>query len=635
MEEKDKIERFDISLFYIGKSTDRIFLVLNNYSTGMFELDDSNNVMELYNVIQVLNHEYFDYFDAETKNKINEYKELDIKIKNDIVIHFSNLGADRFINEYSTLEFLYKEDYFDLFIKHGAYCKIDKKLLLSSILKANVPPNFYLKYKALVDYIDDELSLLFCEDRILSELLIDYCVEESSKKEIFIPKSLTKEKRKEVIDKYVDRNDVSHYYLQLIIFSMDKNKVNIGEEIKYKAKCKMDNIIDDINKEGNTFQFNIMIRSGDNINEHRILKKTGLELYYNTKQLRENLDYPSLFNNFIYKFDLFNFRTMNCNLVNIKGNNHIIDTFTEIKGERVYNVNHIFTMINNVFHIQLSFYLDFLRSNNIFIEDMFEWFFRIYIKDEFGIKDFIVNLPNKFDNIVDKCKKISIAFDEVSKQYDYYIKHGSIDRKFIEFSKSGIAYENIGSLLGEKYLYFSSKELTDEMSMLFSNQSTLYYIAKFKSKYNRLDELIIKEDVSIDDFYDYQINSIKWLIDRKTIIKDGNYLKLNTNKYMLLLQYYNENVINLHYNKIDYKKEFAQNEYQIKNTLLSVPESEYFNYSLNDKYSNGLAIRNKYIHGGSSLDEKVNKSDYYILIKFFIILIIKINDELCLKNSIN
>lgn len=69
---------------------------------------------------------------------------------------------------------------------------------------------------------------------------------------------------------------------------------------------------------------------------------------------------------------------------------------------------------------------------------------------------------------------------------------------------------------------------------------------------------------------------------------------------------------------------------------MSVLESDYLNYILNNKYSNSLFLRNMYLHGTQLVDNEVlHKSNYMIILRLFILVIIKINDELCLKEYID
>ena len=68
--------------------------------------------------------------------------------------------------------------------------------------------------------------------------------------------------------------------------------------------------------------------------------------------------------------------------------------------------------------------------------------------------------------------------------------------------------------------------------------------------------------------------------------------------------------------------------------LLTKPEYQYFDYLLNNsEFSDGRAIRNRYIHDSIIADEKTMSADYYTLLKVMIILIIKINDDCCLNDK--
>ena len=60
-----------------------------------------------------------------------------------------------------------------------------------------------------------------------------------------------------------------------------------------------------------------------------------------------------------------------------------------------------------------------------------------------------------------------------------------------------------------------------------------------------------------------------------------------------------------------------------------------FDYYLNkSEFTNGLDLRNKYIHDTGSLDENIQRQDYTVLLKLMIILIIKINEEFCLRDQL-
>lgn len=71
---------------------------------------------------------------------------------------------------------------------------------------------------------------------------------------------------------------------------------------------------------------------------------------------------------------------------------------------------------------------------------------------------------------------------------------------------------------------------------------------------------------------------------------------------------------------------------EYSSSLLHIQEANYFNYWLNKKdFSNGYDLRNRYMHGVQTLKESGIESDYRIAKKLFILLLLKIIDDLELK----
>lgn len=68
-----------------------------------------------------------------------------------------------------------------------------------------------------------------------------------------------------------------------------------------------------------------------------------------------------------------------------------------------------------------------------------------------------------------------------------------------------------------------------------------------------------------------------------------------------------------------------------ENTLFSKPEANYLNYILNDsEFDNALGLRNKYLHG-SIVEE--NENNYLYILIILVVYVIKINEELTIKDN--
>ena len=50
------------------------------------------------------------------------------------------------------------------------------------------------------------------------------------------------------------------------------------------------------------------------------------------------------------------------------------------------------------------------------------------------------------------------------------------------------------------------------------------------------------------------------------------------------------------------------------------------------EFSNGKDLRNKYIHDSCPKDEQIQRHDYFEILKIMILMIIKMNEEFCLKD---
>lgn len=49
------------------------------------------------------------------------------------------------------------------------------------------------------------------------------------------------------------------------------------------------------------------------------------------------------------------------------------------------------------------------------------------------------------------------------------------------------------------------------------------------------------------------------------------------------------------------------------------------------EFSNGLDLRNKYSHGTNTIVEETRQTDYMLLLSIMALIVIKINEEFCLK----
>ena len=70
------------------------------------------------------------------------------------------------------------------------------------------------------------------------------------------------------------------------------------------------------------------------------------------------------------------------------------------------------------------------------------------------------------------------------------------------------------------------------------------------------------------------------------------------------------------------------------NSFMSKQENDLFNFVFNNKFSNNpLGLRNLYLHGNPSLNEKDHETNYFITLTMMIVLVLKLNDAFTIMTS--
>jgi len=68
------------------------------------------------------------------------------------------------------------------------------------------------------------------------------------------------------------------------------------------------------------------------------------------------------------------------------------------------------------------------------IEEVFKWFFEVYLKDEFGAVGFSYSPPSENTTPAERCKLLAISIDGVLKQYRLFVEDGYVDRELLEIA---------------------------------------------------------------------------------------------------------------------------------------------------------------------------------------------------------
>lgn len=600
---------------------------------------DINDAIEYYEI-----KKYFDDDITSPQWSVDdkkEYKEKSLKLFSLSMKFFNSLTEDNILDTYNAVDILYRESFWEMFNKCKLYKQISDTAFKTIIESENCHPFLFLPYKDIVNKYDSIIGKYLINSIYGAGVIIhSYEQDFSNIEKINLPKSITGEKIVSCINNFIKSEHPNLNDLMSIFMMQESKNFPINDSIRLSAKRRYNEEIKKLFANSKGFELSFV----ENIDKIYRLSKEGniSKIEYNLQYLQDTLENPDILNNFIYVFEFVDFQ-MRCLAVSSKHGGSIFERLTMKDTLKDYIADSTFNFINELANAQIMAYYEFLKGKNIRLENVIEWFFTKYLQEEFQVPEMKISLPSENSTYYEKCCLIIPAFDSIIKQFSFFVKDGKIDFELVGMSTKPIKFENIPSLIERKYVCAGNEECDKLSYLLFSDQCLLSYNRKVSNKeYDSFIDLITKENIKYEDFEKFQQNQLDTLIDKKIIKISENGFLIISDKLMvnILKQIYYREVINKYDTQKPYHKriEDLTNEGLLKeySSLLSIPEINYFNYLLNrSEYRNGLEIRNRYIHGNQQVlaDEKIDKTNYMILLRIFIILIIKINDEFCILDK--
>lgn len=597
-----------------------------------------NYILELYNICLL--------FDTDVKLKKwsdDDYTRLKSVVKNFrplIGRFFSEIDYLKLKSYYPEISIHYIDDFWEIFENLKVYERISSEEFLNILEEFHVPIHFILKHKILVQHFDIEISTIMKKAESTAEILISYHLarkEENSKK-YYIPASLSIEQQIKIIEQYVDRDDANPNYLLLISKSRSTPDFPISDEIRLKSKRRHDSNMEKLFESGTGFSFGATIgfSNSDEVIDASLEDVFNPKIIYSRLWLQENTDNPTLLNNFIY---LFGYVDSHIRSTFPSNKNHFgtIERFIGVKGNREYEIGTFFKLQDTISSMQIRAYYYELLKLDIRLESVFKWFFEEYLNNEFQAEGFALSIPSQESSFLEKMRTMCSELDSILKHFTTFVNNGEIDRELIEISRNTPLIEDIPSFFAKKYGYIVDTELLNISHLLFSDQSRLAYVEN-KKEYNNFIDIVDCENIKLSDFFEYQIPNIKWLIEKNVIYEeDDGYIRPNLEVVLLLKDFYQNDVISLSYyrNNELLANLISKNKVICKSKLFSKPEQNYLNFILNDRtFDNGPAIRNKYSHGNNPQTSEEHENDYFHLLKIIALIIIKINEEFCLRDKL-
>ena len=596
-----------------------------------------NDIIELYQIKLYFDNElYLKVWSSETKEK---YIKIVDSFWDTITSFFIKINNDNVTSYFDKIDYQYYDSFWTLLSQLSIYKRISSESI-EEILK-NI--RFYirqlLKQKNIVNHFSKTIKEYLINSTESAELLLSQFEEEhfSERPKLFFPNSLKDSDKESIIINYLNSPNANLNYVRLVVKS---RTIKISDKTKLKAKRLAKKQNDEILEKGTGSTQTVQVSiSKDQEEPFKLeIQNERLTHSYSEKWLDAMKSNENVFQNFSYLFNYIS--SQGC--IELVSKSHQIESFerTFMRSKNEYLISFKFHGKSLLSHLQLAIYLHYLKENEISLEQVLSHQVNEVLNERFEIKGLTISFASENASPLERIRFIAPELEFLIKQYQCFVEENYIDFELIKISSSQLHLSKVKSKVKRKYVYGQGNEYLRLKYCFFSNQSMLYYIEPYKEKYSSFYQLLLSENVGYDDFQDYQKGEIDYLISNDYLItdKDG-FLRIKNQELIFVIgKLHYEDVLNFWHYPEEIRNEIIELEEKgmiiFENTLFTIEERRYLNYYLNQKeFSNGLDLRNKYLHGtnSSSVDEQQN--DYLMLLKLLILVIHKIKDDLNLHKT--
>lgn len=629
----------------------------NDLATGWFvqravdlaEQFDPNNppantidILELHNVQQYLEHGFLTVTYSEEQRALAQARIPEIRSA--VARFFSSVdetNIETIIEELSDAAHVYHGDLLDLLGRNKAYDRCTAATVLPALTAAGVHLGEILGCKKLVQAYDSEVrSKMMASPRGVEHLIRKY-LEKDANGDIHLPRSLTPEDSRSLLEQYIDGKDPNPNYINLIASAEDNKAAGIDSRLKLRAKRRSEELNARFFKYNHGIKIGCEVSIADQVDPitEELDESDGLicRYSYSRRWLEDTCDNPSILNNFIHLFEFVD-RNGLLALPSYPSNFGVMERLMGTQGRKEYRIGTAFQMTDMSSLLQTCRYHHFLKTKNIDLEQVISWFFEEYLVEEFQAENFSFTPSDTESSYLQKVRHLFAEMESIASQFSLFVTDGELDRDLLTMESGQVQYKEIPSLLHGKYLYSTeTADIKNILYLLFSDQSPVSYINE-ELKGDNGAVLLAKNEVSYQDFHEYQKSSIDRLIELGIVDNDGTRVKLaNIEQFHILSSLFNKQCANYFHLSDRGRSEadlmVAKGWAERRSSLLSQPEGRYFNYFLNAvEFSNGPKLRNKYQHGSQFNAEggKYHLHTYMIALRLTVSLVIKMNDDFCL-----
>lgn len=637
---KNRIQYFstyDMSISYYLQNAEEIIV---KYHKG-WRPEEVNDVIELYNIwLFVDNGIYMKSWSEGTLNEIKGFKD-------DVIPFFASLNESTWVEVYKQVDFAYRHNFWEIIDRFNIKSFISKATLDEALLENSYELRYLLQRERLVKKNNELLGTLLKENDHTAEWLLSEFVEDDkfgNHEHMYFPSALTLQDREDIISAYLDLPEPNLNYVRLVLVAKKDSNLNLSDDVILKAKTVERTLNNKYLNESDTVHFKYSVRISEEANKPLTwveYDEEGDAVHCYSKSIMLGFKDADLLHYCRYGFEYLTDNGM-VDLVSKLSDSGVFERTMGLTGKYSYTTNMVFRYKEAISMLQIEALQNVLQSDNRNLEAAIKDFYETYLKEKYGYPSTILSLPDFSADWVSKCRIIAPEIDAVAKRYHLFAKRGVVDEDLLQISSNTVRISSAVSCNPIKYYTIKGKpgELFRLFHLLFSDQSMLSFVEPFKDNhYGSFFQMLVEQDGNVlyDNYAPYQRSDIDYLIEEGYLSKnDLGFLCVEKKMEIVLLkqlyEYHSCPVLAYGvYGKKLLLEMAAKGWLETDSHLLSIEERNYFDYYMyNTPYTNGPALRNRYLHGtsGSPTQDYKHRSAYYRLLILLILELLKIEDDL-------
>lgn len=637
---RDRVQYFsnyNMSFSYYLQNAEE---TISKYHAG-WRPDEINDIIELYNIWLFMDNGIFmNSWTEETKQEILGYKEV-------VVLYFNRLNGQSWPELYHKITFEYRHYFWEIIDRFNISGLINSDTLKDALSEDAFELSYVLQRERLVKKHDKIIAELVKHNEHTPEWLLHEFVEDNKLGDhdpMFFPTSFTLKDREKAISDYLDLPEPNLNYVRLALEAKKDHNLRLSDEVVLKAKRVERELNDRYFDNENGVHFKYAVRINGEANkplkwvEH---DEEGNPIACYSKEIMLQYKGAKLLHYCILGFEFIKGTGM-ISMVSKTSDAGTFERLIGLTGRYSYPVTMAFRYNAEISLLQIEAMQNVLQAEGLSIEAAIRDYYERYLKEQYGYPSATLSLPEVTVDWVSKCRILAPEIDSIAKRHDMYAKRGEVDEELLGISSDTVRVTSVMSCVKNKYLTIKGQpiELHRLFHLFFSDQSMLSFVDPFKEyHYSSFFQMLVKQNGKIPykNYANYQIRDIDYLIEEGylAVNAEGNVFVVKQQAILLLKQLYEYHCFPaLFFGEcdVDFIQMMLEKEWiEVDNHLLSVEERKYFDYYMyNSPFTNGPALRNRYVHGThvNPTQENVHKASYNRLLVLLILELLKIEDDL-------